>query len=694
MIGYLPQEISNDSEVIAGVTKAILDTSLDAIILMDDDGHIRVWNAAAERLFGWRSEEVIGIDLASCIIPERLRGDHYRGLAHLRATGEGPVLGKRLELPALRRNGSEFPVELSINRLPGVEGLFVGYIRDISERKAFEFELAERARLSSLRADIAAMLSSPRDLDSSFGHCCRLLVDHLDAAFARIWTLEPDEDILVLRASAGMYTHLDGPHGRVRVGQFKIGRIADRNRALLTNDVTNDPNISDPEWARREGMTAFAGYPLTAKGQVRGVLAIFSRHPFSEAVLGDLAPIADAIAADIDRRAGEAALLAQKERAEIASRAKDDFLAALSHELRTPLTPILMTAMALRDDDRLPADARHDLGMIERNITLEARLIDDLLDLTAISKGKLQLRQQMCDFHSLIGLATDIVRDEAQRKPVSIQTELYAKRAMLLGDPSRLEQVIWNLLRNAIKFSPPGGRITIRSKDVKDDHLCIEVSDNGVGISLEALEAIFQPFEQGPNETSHPFGGLGLGLAIARAIVDLHGGTIRAASEGPGSGATFSVEFPGASEQAVGASIEATESSGDNHDAMESEYAPMHLLLVEDHEPTLTVLSRLLGRAGHQIRCAKNIAEAVSLAKLSTFDVVVSDLGLPDGTGVELFEQLRAIQPELRGVALSGYGMEGDLRRSEKAGFSAHLVKPVDMQRLRRVLRDIKNAGS
>lgn len=671
--------------------QAIIETSLDAVVLMTADGKIDGWNGAAERVFGWRRDEVLGTELAERIIPEHLREAHRRGLAHLQATGEGPVLGRRIELPAIRRDGTEFPVEFSINPLSGSErAIYVGFIRDISKRKAAEADLAERARLSNLRADVAALLVSPADVDASLRGCCALLVNHLDAAFARVWTVDAEESVLVLRASAGLYTHLDGPHGRVPIGEFKIGRIAQHRRALLTNDVAHDENISDPEWARREGMKAFAGYPMIANGRLLGVLALFSRHTLTDAVLGDLAPIVDAIASNLERRAGEAALLAEKERAEVASRAKDNFLAALSHELRTPLTPVLMTATALREDERLPADVRADLGMIERNIALEARLIDDLLDLTAISKGKLQLREEMCDIHSLIGLAVEIVRDEAQSKPVALTLDLSARRTGLLGDPSRLQQVFWNLLRNAIKFTPSLGNVSIRTRDETDGRLRIEVSDTGIGIKPEAVEAIFRPFEQAGRENDHRFGGLGLGLAIARAIVSLHGGTIYAKSEGLGAGATFVVELPGAGEQPTGATPLFTGKAGArDRNARPKDSSSLRLLVVEDHEPTMMVLQRLLIRAGHHVVTAGNMAEAISAAATGIFDVVISDLGLPDGTGVDLIVALRIIQPGLKGIALSGYGMEEDLRRSREAGFSSHLVKPVDFDQLRRALREI-----
>lgn len=374
-----------------------------------------------------------------------------------------------------------------------------------------------------------------------------------------------------------------------------------------------------------------------------------------------------------------------QQNAEVASRAKDNFLASLSHELRTPLTPALMTAANLREDERLPADVRADLSIIERNIALEARLIDDLLDLTRISRGKLQLREEICDMHSLIGLAADIVRDEAQSKPVALILQLAAERVSLNGDPARLQQVVWNLLRNAIKFTPGGGQITIRSQDLPDGHLGIEISDTGVGIAPGALESIFHPFEQVSQEVEHRFGGLGLGLAIARAIVDMHGGSVRAESEGLGRGATFILHLPGATRGLPGIFPATVDAGFLPHLAEPS----LRVLLVEDHEPTLAVLSRLLTRSGHRVVSAGSIAEAVAAAKTSPFDLLVSDLGLPDGTGIEGIAKLRAVQPGLRGIALSGYGMEDDLQRSSQAGFSLHLTKPVDYEQLRRALRAI-----
>jgi PAS domain S-box-containing protein len=394
-----------------------------------------------------------------------------------------------------------------------------------------------------------------------------------------------------------------------------------------------------------------------------------------------------------ERKEAEIALKAAKDEAERASRAKDHFMAQLSHELRTPLTPVLMTAAELRQDETLPANVREQLGMIERNVALEARLIDDLLDLTRVTRGKLALRTEPCDAHSLLGHVIEMVRDEAEAKRLDISLDLAAGSSILNGDPARLQQVFWNLLRNAVKFTQLGGHVSVRSYDKPWEsgedtakQLCIEVTDDGVGFATSAAERIFEPFEQGVAANDQRFPGLGLGLAIARAIVDLHGGRISGYSAGLGSGATFTVQLPLADSLVCRGTIcqgPVTPAANDS----EAE-PPMRLLLVEDDQPTLQVLARLLSRAGHYIISATTISAAREEAARQSFDAVISDVGLPDGTGVELMEHLHA-EHGLRGIALSGYGMEEDVQRSTRAGFAAHFVKPVDINELRRTLRSL-----
>jgi PAS domain S-box-containing protein len=394
-----------------------------------------------------------------------------------------------------------------------------------------------------------------------------------------------------------------------------------------------------------------------------------------------------------NKRAEEALQRARME-AEAANRAKDQFLAALSHELRTPLNPVLLTASSLSEDETLPASVREQLRMIERNIALEARLIDDLLDLTRIAHGKLPLHTQPCDVHTLLALVVEMVRDDALEKQIDIQLELAAKKSGVSGDPARLQQVYWNLLRNAVKFTPPGGRVVVRSRDENaspaQQLLRVEVADNGIGIAPEKLTTIFEPFEQGNRRRDEALGGLGLGLAIAKAIVERHHGTLRAESSGPNQGSTFIVETPSARPPSAPVFDSSPGSGG--RDCVGAE-PPLRLLVVEDHEPTLQVLSRLLSRAGHQVVPAASVAAARQAAAAQEFDGLISDVGLPDGTGIELMAELSATYG-MRGIALSGYGMADDLRQSRDVGFVAHLVKPVNISDLRRELRNFAPSRS
>lgn len=376
------------------------------------------------------------------------------------------------------------------------------------------------------------------------------------------------------------------------------------------------------------------------------------------------------------------------EQAERASNAKDEFLAALSHELRTPLTPVLMTAAELRDDERLPNEARDQLAMMKRNIELEARLIDDLLDLTQIVHGKLALRLQPCDTHSLVALAVEMVRSEANAKRLQLAIDLRADRAQVLADPARLQQVFWNLLKNAVKFTPERGHVTVRSQQ-RDGKVTVEIADDGVGIAPEAVDKIFLPFEQAAEiQKDRRFGGLGLGLSITKAIIDQHGAEIGVRSDGVGRGATFRVELA-----LTDAPVPVPQVSADRVDSASAygtmaAVTPLRILLVEDHDATIQVLRRLLTRDGHEVKLAMTCAAAKHIAKNGKFDIVISDLGLPDGTGFELMQELHN-KHGLRGIALSGYGMEEDRRRSRDAGFVAHLIKPVDFEQLRQAVNEL-----
>jgi PAS domain S-box-containing protein len=377
-------------------------------------------------------------------------------------------------------------------------------------------------------------------------------------------------------------------------------------------------------------------------------------------------------------------LLSQEEalrkEAQAAVRAKDHFLAALSHELRTPLSPVVLTVAAMESDPDLPARFRKSMAMIRRNVALETRLIDDLLDLNRVTSGKMHLHLQPTHMHAALKQAIQTCASETSAKNLNIQLDLQADNDLVNADPARLQQTFWNLLRNAAKFTPEGGSIFIRTENGAGTTR-LEVRDTGVGIEPELLPKVFDAFEQGDIKVTRQFGGLGLGLAICKAIVDIHGGTIRAQSDGPGTGATFTVELPVAfaAEQEVVAAQPPDRNSGAKH---------LHVLLVEDHSDTREVLAKLLHASNYAVKTASSVEAALQLAATERFDVVVSDLGLPDGTGYDLMKQLRE-RHGIKGIALSGYGMDQDQRRSREAGFLDHVVKPVNISQLMTVIQGI-----
>lgn len=393
----------------------------------------------------------------------------------------------------------------------------------------------------------------------------------------------------------------------------------------------------------------------------------------------------------------EAELSRAKEAAEAANNAKDNFLAILSHELRTPLTPVLAAVAMLEEDHAILPRVLVELETIRRNVEVEARLIDDLLDVTGIMRGKLELNRQPVDVRSLLEHARDnYCAGAAAKKNLRVTSEISATETCVLADSSRMTQVFWNLLQNAVKFTPRDGAVGIRIYNEpaganEQPELVVEISDSGIGISPENMTRIFNAFEQGERSRTRIFGGLGLGLAISRAIVELHGGTITAFSDGENRGARFVIRL--ATTPAVAARRDRAAPSPTTGAAVHSR--SLHVLLVEDHPDTAQQLTRLLERAGHEVTWAGSIREARQFLEQSGpetnqrgFNILISDLGLPDGSGHDLMRDLASAH-RMPGIALSGYGMKADIEHSMEAGFSRHITKPVDWQELKVAIQKI-----
>jgi PAS domain S-box-containing protein len=374
-----------------------------------------------------------------------------------------------------------------------------------------------------------------------------------------------------------------------------------------------------------------------------------------------------------------------------ASRAKDDFLAALSHELRTPLNPVLLLASDAAENPDLPAEIRAKFATIRNNVELEARLIDDLLDINRITHGKLLLNLGPLDVHAVLKEAVATVQSELDEKHITLILRLAENEALMKGDAVRLQQVFWNVLKNAVKFNFKGGTVTIETSLLENGRIAVKITDTGIGMTSQELNHIFNAFSQGDHAESdglHRFGGLGLGLTISRMLVELHSGVIHATSDGRDQGSIFTIELPLArrNDKNGGPALSGSPAKNDSPAGLKIKPG-LRILLVEDHEPTRIALTHLLSRRNCQVMAATSVAEAQALAHREKFDLVVSDIGLPDGNGYALMSELRE-KFGLKGIALTGYGMEQDIARGQSAGFVAHLIKPVRVESLEKALCD------
>jgi signal transduction histidine kinase/ActR/RegA family two-component response regulator len=444
---------------------------------------------------------------------------------------------------------------------------------------------------------------------------------------------------------------------------------------FIVPDTLMDPRFTDnPLVSGWPHLRFYAGARLeTSDGHALGTLCVLDYKPrgLLDAQKEALRTLAHHVMILLELRRNLKLIDKAKQTAEAADHAKDQFLATLSHELRTPLAPVLMTSYSLLLDETLTKSQRADVEIIRSNVELEIKMIEDLLDLTRIAHGKFELRLEPADVHRLLDRAEQVARGGGTSVP--IEKVFRATASCVRGDEARLQQAFWNVLKNAIKFTPPTGCIAIITSNPRPDLIRIRIIDTGLGIEPEMLPRLFSQFEQGRRDFVERFGGLGLGLSITRGILNLHDGSIEASSPGRNKGATFTIDLP-----VVPTTVTPLSSIPQK---IEPAANSLRILLVEDHEATAQIIARLLRRAGHEADTAASVASAKSLFDRREFDLVISDLGLPDGNGLDLMRYINERRPT-EAIALSGYGMKNDIEASQAAGFREHLIKPVDWPKL------------
>ena len=625
---------------------AIIESADDAIISKTLDGIITSWNKGAERIFGYTADEVIGKPI-TILIPEGHEDEEPAILARLRA-------GDRIEhyeTVRVRKDGRHVEISLTVSPIRGPKGEIVGaskIARDITDQKRAGKELHEA------NARLKLALAASRLGDWSWD--AKTDVVTLSETAARIFDLPLDAEV----TRTQLQTVLDE-------ADLKPIRAAVEKALAERTDYEVEYRIT-----RKDGSQAWV------MGRGRGIYAD------DGTVLGMLGFVQDITT----RKTAEVENERLYRQAEESGRLKEEFLATVSHELRTPLSAILGWARMLRLGQLSEEHTARALDTIERNARAQAQLIDDLLDVSRIMTGKLRMDVRPSDPNAFIDAAVEAVRPAADAKGVRVQKVMDTGPVSIPGDPVRLQQVVWNLLSNAIKFTPRGGRVQIRSERV-NSHLEIVVSDTGQGISPDFLPHVFDRFRQADQKTSRQHGGMGLGLAIVRHLVELHGGTVTATSDGEGTGATFTVTLP------ITPIYQIDSSGGRVHPAARDLLPPddgtdrldgLEILVVDDEPDTRELLKQGLEYCGATVRVAGSANEAVDALVVSVPDILISDVGMPGIDGYDLIRQIRDLPRERGGsvaaIALTAYTRTEDRLQALRAGYDMHVPKPVELAEL------------
>jgi PAS domain S-box-containing protein len=603
------------------------------------------WNDGAERIYGYTAEEMKG-ESAAILYPP----DHRAALPQILARVRAGEHVEQADAVHVRKDGTRIDVSVTVSPIRDAAGRITGastIARDITEQRRTERRLAALQTLT----DTALSHTS---LDVVVRELLQALCSALACDVASILLMNEDGQQLVVLASHG----LPEEEGLViPVGVGVIGRIAAERRACVIDDLPT-AEVESPA-LQAQGLTSLLGVPLLVGTRVVGVVhvATAARRRFSDDEMRLMLLAADRIALAVDHaRLFEAEREARAE-AETANRLKDQFLATLSHELRTPLTSMLGWIRMLRSGRLEGEMAARALESVERSTRAQSQLINDLLDVSRIVSGKLTMDVRAIDADEVVASALEAVRPLAEAKSIQLTHARAARPSIVEGDAGRLQQVIWNLLSNAIKFTPDGGRVRAEVA-VTESEVAISIRDTGKGIAPELLPDIFERFRQGA--VTRTQGGLGLGLAIVRHLVDLHGGRVGAHSGGVGRGATFVVHLPLAGVAAAAGTGEGT--------ADFPRLDGIRVLVVDDEPDARALLGTVLEQCGADVAAVPSAAAALEALERDRYDVLLSDISMPEEDGYQLMRKVRAVDPQLPAAAVTAFARAEDREAALAAG--------------------------
>ena len=676
-----------------GLLAAIVQSSDDAIVSKTLDGMILSWNEGATRIFGYQPEEVIGKPI-TIIIPPELHDEERRILEKLRR-------GERIDhFDTLRvtKDGRRIAISLTVSPVRNARGMIVAaskVARDVSERKRVEHALRESEKRLAVQAqaltrlnELSTRLWGTRSLEDGLEDILAASLELLGADQGNLQLVSPDGDALRIVAQRGFERAFLDFFGEVRVtDESACGRALRSGQRVIIDDVESEASFAPYRaTAGASGFRSVVSSPLIgADGTRLGVISAHFRivHRPQAQELGRLDLYLRQASDFIERCKLDETLRQSEEALREADRRKDEFLAVLAHELRNPLAPIRYALATAKKAARSGEQRRRAEEVVERQVALMSRLLDDLLDISRITRGMLELKKSHVELHQVIEAAVETARPLIDSKHHRLSLDLPQHAVRLEADAVRLAQVFANLLINAAKYTDPGGHIELRATQ-QPHRVGVTVRDNGIGIPSELMPRLFTLFSQVHATTGRMQDGLGVGLSLVRGLVALHGGTVEAHSEGAGRGSEFTVHLP------LGAPGAGT-CAADDATAVPTAAHPLRILVVDDSRDAADICATLLELSGHRVQTAYSGRRALEVAEAFQPQVLLLDIGLPDIDGYQLARSIRAAPwgQSAYLVAVTGWGQEQDRRRASEVGFDHHLTKPVEAEALDSLLRSV-----